>query len=627
MAVKIRNCLGIDIGSHSMRIANMEMGRAGPRVVALYEEPLVQEGDLTEAQRAQRQAKQLSDLLKRNKIRTKNAVFCVPGQTVFVRRFTLPLASPERMNRMVRFEARQLIPFPLDKTIMEYQIFDEDDAAQVQVLLVAIKKEFILHFMRMVKRSGLSALAISVSTLALYNFHELNSSDRDLLEAQTAGKKDKKANAGKTKGKKKKSASDDTGDESGIEDEMDGGADAAVEGLAYEEVQAYVNLGASLMDIVIPKPGKARMLGFPRSVPLAGNQMDQAVQERLGLDEIAKARSIKENKVAILGSDFEMEGDADSFNMDASEAVTAVADRLVSELRRSLDYYISQPDGVAVDSVVLSGGLARIPFLINYIEEKMGLPVSISEPRHPQLRLPDPAPEDMAGYAVAIGLGLQGLGLSQNQINFLPEDIKVVRGLQEKKFELAGMFLMLSVLIGLSFGVGDQSREEYKAGVENLRKIQRMRSKDDLVIKDAESRDKKVATAYTKLASAAGSRDFWFQFLQMFLEQRPPDVLIDEIEMRLDGNVRVEGRAIARPALTTFMKNLEADDSVVKAQMVGMEPVRDRRFTSRVWHFEFTLKTFRRSGRLRYIEGYEPPLETLRTGSGNTLFSKMGTNR
>ena len=50
----------------------------------------------------------------------------------------------------------------------------------------------------------------------------------------------------------------------------------------------------------------------------------------------------------------------------------------------------SQPDGVAVDSIVLSGGLARLKYLASYVEEKMGLPVQLAEPRHAQLRLPDP---------------------------------------------------------------------------------------------------------------------------------------------------------------------------------------------------------------------------------------------
>lgn len=601
MAVKVRNCLGIDIGSHSMRVAHMEMGRAGPRVVGLYEEPLSIEEQLTEAQRAQRQAKQLSGILKRNKIRIKNAVFCIPGQTVFVRRFSLPKASPERMSRMIRFEARQLIPFPLDQTIMEYQVSEDDDGEQYQVLLVAIKKEFILNFMRLVKRSGLTALAISVSTLALYNFHELNSSDRDLLAVHGSGKK----------GGKKKRTEVETKDESGPDDEIEGGADETAGGATYEEIQAYVNLGASLMDIAIPKPGRERMLGFPRSVPLAGNQMDQAIQDRIGLDDIVQARTIKEGQVAILGTDFELEGDSDSVNMDASEAVTAVADRLVSELRRSLDYYISQPDGVAVDSVVLSGGLARIPFLGQYVEEKMGLPVSISEPQHPQLRLPDPTPVDLAGYTVAIGLGLQGLGLSQNQINFLPEDIKVVRGLQERKYELCGMIGMLVILICLSFGVGDKSIAEYNNRVERIQSSKREASNRDLLIKEAESRDQSVTSAYEKLADAAGSRDYWFQFLQMFLGKRPPNVLVDEIILRLDGNVRVKGRAVTRPALTDFLNELEKDDLVVREQMRILKRVRDRRFTMRVWHYEFTLKTYQRSGRLKYIEGFEPPAETL----------------
>jgi len=583
----------------------MEMGKAGPRVVLLMEEPHKLDASLSETQRFQALAKQIQEMLRRGRVRTKNAVFCVPGQSVFVRRIKLPKTTPERLSRIIRFEARQQIPFPLDKTIMEYQVFDEGDPNEVNVLLVAIKRDYILNFMKMVRRSGLRPMAISVSSLALYNFHELNGSKR--LFGAEKEKQDKarelelKKNAKAAKGKKKNDAEPD-GADPGAEEEV------PLDDLGFDEIQAYVNLGATLMDLAIPKPGLSRMIGFTRSVPLAGNEMDRAIREKLNLEDPGAAQRIKETEAVILSTEFEVDGDPKSVNLDASEAVTLVADRLISELRRSLDFYISQPDGVAVDSIVLSGGLARLRHLGSYIEEKMGLPVQLAEPKHPQLRMPDAPPDPFCPFAICVGLGLQGLGLAQNTINFLPEDIKNVRGLQDRRFEVAGMGVMLLVMIAMSWTVGSTYILEYKKQIDaDGQRIALIVEISDQITQ-AQDRNKKVADAYEKLSKATSNRNYWFAFLKSFLDKRPTEVLIDEIQMRLDGTVIVKGKSPAPHSVRQFLDELnKATKDIFASNINYMNPVRDPRFQSEVYDFALVIQTWVRRGRIRTIGDQPAP--------------------
>lgn len=630
MAVSIRNCLGVDIGSQWIRIAHMEMAKSGPRVLSLIEEEIkATDPSLNEGQRHQAIGKQIQDLLKAHRIRTRKAVFSVPGQTVFVRQFPLPKASPERMKRMVNFEARQRVPFPLEKTIMEFQLFESDQPNEVNVLLVAIKREFIINFMRLVRRTGLNPLGITVSSVALYNFHELNASTRDLSEAglckkpvrKKAEKKKtrppKKAKKGK-KGQPEEVPAEQTEDE--LLDGIEAGGDieevvAAQQG--FEEIPAFVNLGASLMDLAIPKPGASRMIGFTRSVPLAGNEMDRVVRDRLQLDDINKAREIKEREAVVLASDFEFEGDPESVNMEASEAVTAIADRIISELRRSLDYYISQPDGVAVDSIVLSGGLARLGFLPNYIEEKMGVPVTLAEPRHAQLRMPDNLPESVAPFTQAIGMGLQGLGLAQNTVNFLPEEIKNIRQLQSRRWELAAMVVMLLAIIGLGFNVGGARSAAYSATINNLNNRISQYQQESQMIREIEAQHQEVAQAYEQLAQAAGNQNFWLDFLAQFIEHRPADVLITELDMRLDGNVVIQGVAPGSASVTQFVNQLrdmtagavdptpENPTGSMAVRIVSMEEDARRTLGAGTQVFTIVMKTYVQLGRVR-IFGQRP---------------------
>lgn len=620
MAVAIRNCLGVDIGSQSIRVAHMEMGKAGPRVAAMLETPLNLDPSMTEVQRHQAIARQLQDLLKNGHIRTKNAVFCVPGQSVFVRRIKLPRTTPERMARIIRFEARQQIPFPLEKTIMEYQVFEEGEANEVNVLLVAIKRDYIVNFMKMVRRTGLRPLAISVSSLALYNFHELNNASRPL-----APKPPKPKAAEKPKKEKKKKGKDQDEPEEALKQneaapEMgEANEEDPLEGMGFEEIQAYVNLGASMMDLAIPKPGMARMIGFTRSVPLAGNEMDRVIRDRLKLEDPAQARQIKEREAAVISTEFELEANPESLNMDACEAVTVVADRLISELRRSLDFYISQPDGVAVDSIVLSGGLAQLRYLSSYIEEKMGLPIQLAEPRHAELRMPDPLPDPFCPFAIAVGLGLQGLRVAQNNINFLPADAKDMQGLRERPLEIAAMVAMLLVIVGLSFNVGNSYIALYKQQVEEYSRKMASALQINNTIKGAEERNASIAQAYEKLSKAVGMRDFWFIFLKIFIEKRPPDVLIDEIQLRLDGNVIVRGKSPDRHGITQLIEELQkvpGGVSKVKLNFLSPVPISDPRFQTDVFDFTLTMKTFVRRARIRTV-GDQPPSPQRQQGGYN----------
>ncbi|HOE97077.1 MAG TPA: pilus assembly protein PilM [Candidatus Sumerlaeota bacterium] len=628
MAVVTSNCLGLDIGSHHIRIAYLEMGRSGPRIVQLLEAPLEVEEGVPEAQRFQQIGKQVQEMLREARIRTKNAVFSIPGQSVFVRRIKLPRTSEERMQRIIRYEARQQIPFPLDKTIMEYQVFEEEDSPEANVLLVAIKREFILNFMRMVRRTGLRAVGISVSTLALFNFHEANSSDRPLTlrsprelerERRAAAAERRKQEKGQDKKRKKLKGKQGEGDQAAEEALIEPEEDA-LEAMGFEEIQAYVNLGSSLMDIAIPKPGPARMIGFPRSVPLAGNEMDRAVKDRLNLESLEAARKLKEEQVAILSTEYEMQGEEGRYNRQASEAATAVADRMINELRRSLDFYISQPDGVAVDSLVLSGGLARMPFLAGYIEEKMGLPVELAELKNPNLRPPDTPPESFAPYAVAVGLALQGLRVAQSQIDFLPEDIKNIRGIQERRWEGVALVAMLFVVILLNLGVGGSLITRYNQQSEAIQQTMVAAQRDSQVVNAATGRFTKVNDAYEQLAKAVGWRDYWLLFLKGFIERRPADILIDELHMRADGAVIIRGRSPNLSSVQSMLDRLNPDNWAGASwgiELGSTSEVFDPTFGTRVHRFEVVMKTLVRGTRVRTM-GQNP----VNPNAGNTNYNR-----
>ena len=177
----LKRCLGVDLGTSSVKLVEMGREKDAVRLLKFGSRELNLDPHSTPEERSEITAEAVRDLLRDLKITIKTAVFSVPGQAVFIKRVRLPRTSEERLHRIINFEARQQIPFPLDKTLLEYQVFDEPGVPDVEVLMVAIKRDFVDSFMRTVGRLRLKPIQVTVSTLAQFNFHLFNTAADEML--------------------------------------------------------------------------------------------------------------------------------------------------------------------------------------------------------------------------------------------------------------------------------------------------------------------------------------------------------------------------------------------------------------------------------------------------------------
>jgi len=376
-----RKCLGVDLGCNTIKVAELVYEKGQLKITNLASAELNLPHRVSESERNEKALSVLRDLLKKNRIATKEAVFCIPGQSVFVRRVKLPKTTDERLARIITYEARQQIPFPLDKTVMEYQVFPEAEEDEVVVLMVAVKRDHINSYMEVVKRTGLKPLSVGVSSLALYNYYIFDKGplfDKVPEGAETT-EKEKVDKVGKLlRGFSLPFLKRKPKPQEKPEEEKEEAEERPVEDVsAYEEVKAYVNIGASMLDLSIARLGKTPTLGFTRSVPVAGNEITKCIQDKSGIESFEEAERVKKQEVMLRTLEAEEGTEHEPVNQEATEATMFIVDRLIAELRRSLDFYISQPEGMAIDAIYLSGGQAQLSNLDSYIEEKLGLPVEV----------------------------------------------------------------------------------------------------------------------------------------------------------------------------------------------------------------------------------------------------------
>jgi hypothetical protein len=181
------------------------------------------------------------------------------------------------------------------------------------------------------------------------------------------------------------------------------------------------------------------------------------------------------------------------------------------------------------------------------------------------------------------------------------------------------MAAMLLVAVGLNWGVGSgyvaQNNKDYAQMSANIQQVQIQSQK----ITEAENRAQKVKDAFDKLSKTPGMPEFPFIILQAaVLETRPPDVCLDEVQIRLDGYLIIRGVSPSRTSINTFLGNITKVstyfivDGKAEYNVAPMNPRQDPRFSQPVYDFTIAARTRLKRARIRTFgdqPGYKPPVE------------------
>src|SRR3954469_9246601 len=93
----------------------------------------------------------------------------VSGQASFARFIKLPPVEPKKIPEIVRFEAIQQIPFPLDDVEWSYQLFQSPESPDVEVGIFAMRKELVNRHIQFFTDFDLNVQVVQMNPLAVYN--------------------------------------------------------------------------------------------------------------------------------------------------------------------------------------------------------------------------------------------------------------------------------------------------------------------------------------------------------------------------------------------------------------------------------------------------------------------------
>ncbi|HEY2910072.1 MAG TPA: type IV pilus assembly protein PilM [Gemmataceae bacterium] len=405
---------GIDVGQSALKALRLEVidGVLTATAFDYVEHPKILSQPDADPDQLIREA--LDKFLSRNEIKHDEVAIGIAGQSGLARFVKLPPVEQKKIAEIVKFEAKQQIPFPLDEVVWDYQKIAGGDvtdgfAMETEIGLFAMKRDVISRYLGYFGGSKIEVHCVQMSPLALVNF----------TTYETLKK----------------------GGSTPLPEEPPDPNDDTPRG--KKRCVVVLDIGTEASNLIITDGAK---IIWQRPLPLGGNNFTRALTKELKLT-FAKAEHLKRNA-------------AKSPELpQILKALKPVLQDFVGEVQRSLGYFTNTHRDAHVGYLVGLGSAFRLPGLQKYLAEKLQIDVrkpATFDRLTGDAVLKDPLfLENLLTFPVAYGLALQGLNEARLTTNLLPAEIRTDRMIRQKKpFAVAAAAVLLLGTAGLALGYG-----------------------------------------------------------------------------------------------------------------------------------------------------------------------------
>jgi type IV pilus assembly protein PilM len=355
--------VGLDIGSHSIKLVEVDYTRKGIalRNVGLIGLPpdAIVEGSIKELEIV---TSAIRSLFSNLKVKQKNVAASISGYSVIIKKISVARRDEMDLERTIHNEAEQYIPFDINDVNLDFDILEpltdislagekglaRDESDHLDVILVAAKKDIVNDYANLLQNAGLNPVILDVDSFALQNAFEMSLAEEEGLDGTCV----------------------------------------------------LINVGAEELGINVVHNGTSL---FTRDSGFGGAQITEAIMSRFNVsyeeaEKMKLAGLAQEKHLTVLEKIF----------------VSTVSD-WVQEIKRAIDFVVGTYPEKTISKLVVSGGSCRIPGFQRHLQRETGLPV---EPLDPFRNLKVNTKKIDMEYlnyiapqvAVAMGLALRSIG-------------------------------------------------------------------------------------------------------------------------------------------------------------------------------------------------------------------------
>lgn len=157
--------LGLDIGSYSIKVAEVVRSFKSFELVHFFERP-VQYNDVLTPEESYTAA--IQAILEDNALQWDEVICAMPGEKVASRLITLPFGNMRKIDQTVGFEIEDYIPFDLEEVLFDYQAFIIDKNLSKVMVAYTNKGEFVKQ-LTLLNNAGVDPRVICVGGVELIN--------------------------------------------------------------------------------------------------------------------------------------------------------------------------------------------------------------------------------------------------------------------------------------------------------------------------------------------------------------------------------------------------------------------------------------------------------------------------
>ncbi|SMC17936.1 type IV pilus assembly protein PilM [Desulfacinum hydrothermale DSM 13146] len=170
-----KEIVGLDLGSHAIKMVRLVEGKAGYRLdslgMAMVPHEAFSEGRIEKPELI---ADVLRKLAKNLQIKPGPVATSVSGYEVMIKTIEMPSMSEEEVEKRLRGEIAQYVPYQLEEVNVDFEILDlsKERPHHMEVLLVAAKKESVAEYAALIEKAGFEPAVVDVDYFALGNAFE-----------------------------------------------------------------------------------------------------------------------------------------------------------------------------------------------------------------------------------------------------------------------------------------------------------------------------------------------------------------------------------------------------------------------------------------------------------------------
>ncbi|OGL74054.1 hypothetical protein A3C96_03005 [Candidatus Uhrbacteria bacterium RIFCSPHIGHO2_02_FULL_60_10] len=363
---KKESFLGVDLGAGGIKLVELQNEKGRARLVTYgFTERLPDAQPANLADAPEQTAALLKKICLKARTSTRRVIAGLPIASVFSAVITIPKDTDEKMKESIQYQARKLIPVPLEEMVMDYKLITPpvektaevkatkpkgEEAAKaeppksVQVLITGGANAMVKKYVNVFKLAGLELVSLETEAMGL--IRSLVGKDRSIV--------------------------------------------------------MIVDIGALRTNIIIVENGIPYVT---RSLDMGGATLTKALSKSLNMD----LKAAEEMKCDIKGVSAISPGEG----LPKIYEQTMVP--MVTELQYSMDLYVGQGDdrvGKTVEKIVLTGGSALLPSLAGYFAKQLNIRTYVGDP-WARVVYPDelrPVLDEIGPrFAVAVGLSMRDI--------------------------------------------------------------------------------------------------------------------------------------------------------------------------------------------------------------------------